>query len=57
MPGSMLGARDAEIKWDRQMVSTWHRKHDGGGAVNAGRRGSGGMRMYLEKVMPKPGLE
>ena len=57
MPGSMLGARDAEIKWDRQMVSTRHRKHDGGGAVNAGRRGSGGMRMYLEKVMPKPGLE
>ena len=57
MPGSMLGDRDAEIKWDRQMMSTRHSKYDGGGAVNAGRRDSGGRRKYLEKVMLKPDLE
>ena len=57
MPGSMQGASDAEINRDRQMVSTRHSKDDGGGAVNAGRRDSGGRRKYLEKVMLKPDLE
>ena len=57
MPGSVLGARDTEIKRDRQMMPTQRSKYDGGGAVDVERRDPGGMRRtYLEKVMPKPGL-
>ena len=44
MPGSMRGARDTEIKRDRQMMSTQRTRCDGGSAVRAKAGGGGGGR-------------
>lgn len=55
----MLGARDTEIKRDRQIISIQYSKDNSGDTINADRSDlwRWGRRTYLEKVMPKLGLE